>query len=338
MTITIRTYNPNDLPAIVAMINANDAIDKIEDGTSIEELRGELGVPGINPEHNVFVAQNADGKLCGYAFLRLVDEPNETSFRTWFVVHPEARPKGLDARLLERLYIRAEERLGECKNQVVNFHTFVNQLESERIAVIEQFGMHEIRRFWQMARPLDAPIAEPQFPDGMVTRAYRVREDDEKVHAADNEAFRDHYGHNEHPLEDWLHYVSQPFFRPDLTAIAEDAGTGEVAGFCTIVVNTEENKRIETLRGWIDIIGVRRPWRKRGLGTAILLKCMRDLRAAGLVQAALGCDSENMTGATRIYERVGFTVAKTRVAFCKPMRGAPDQVHDFTKANVSNLR
>lgn len=171
MNITIRNYNPNDLQAIVALINANDAIDKIEDGTSIQEMRGELEAPGINPGQNVFVAQDANGKLSGFAFQRLVNEPTETSFRTWFVVHPKARPAGLDASLLERLYARAEERLSECTNQVVNFHTFVNLLERDRMAVIEQFGMREFRRFWQMVRPLDAPIAEPQFPEGIVTRA-----------------------------------------------------------------------------------------------------------------------------------------------------------------------
>ncbi len=321
MTIAIRNYSSSDLQAIVSLINANDAIDKIEDGTSIQEMRGELQAPGVDPERNVFVAQGEDGKFCGFAFLRLVDQPTETTFRTWFVVHPDARGTGLAERLLDRLYTRAEERLDECKNRVVNFHTFANLRERERIAAIERFGMSEIRRFWQMVRSLDVPIAEPLFPDAVITRAYRVKEDDERVHAADNESFRDHYGHNEHPLEHWLHYVSQPFFRPDLSVVAEDKATREVAGFCTIVMNTEENKRIGIQRGWIDILGVRRPWRRRGLGTALLLKCMRDLCNAGLTQAALGCDSENITGATRIYERVGFTVAKTRAAFGKPLRG-----------------
>jgi ribosomal protein S18 acetylase RimI-like enzyme len=154
------------------------------------------------------------------------------------------------------------------------------------------------------------------------------------MHAADDEAFRDHYGYSEHPFDHWLHYVSQPFFRPDLTVVAEDAATGEVAGFCTIVVNGEENKRIGIQRGWIDILGVRRPWRKRGLGTALLLKCLRDLRGNGLVQAALGCDSENVTGATRIYDRVGFAVAKTRAAFSKAMRGANDGNTNFPRMKM----
>jgi mycothiol synthase len=322
MTITIRNYKPNDLEDIVKLINANDAIEKIEDGTSFEELHSQLAMPGINPEQNAFVAQDAKGTLLGYANLRLVNQPNETSFRTWFVVHPDARPAGLETALLERLYTRAQERLDECKNDIVNFHTIVNLRERNKSAVIEKFGMREIRRFWQMVCPLDAPIAEPEFPSGIIIRAYRVRADDVKVHAADNEAFRDHYGHAEEPLERWLHYVSRPFFRPDLTAVAEDVATREIAGFCTIVVNTEENQRIGIQRGWIDILGVRRPWRKRGIGTALLVKCLRDLRDFGLRQASLGCDSENITGATRIYERVGFAVAKTRAAFAKPLRGA----------------
>jgi GNAT superfamily N-acetyltransferase len=164
MTITIRTYNPNDLQAVVTLINASDAIDRTEDGTSVEEMRGELKVPGLGAERNVFVAQDGLGKLLGFDYLRLVDQRTETTFRTWFVVHPDARPTGLDARLLARLYAHAEERLDECKNQVVNFHTIVDLRKRERIAAIEQFGMREIRRFWLMVRPLDVPIAEAHFP------------------------------------------------------------------------------------------------------------------------------------------------------------------------------
>ena len=322
MTITIRNYDSRDLQAIITMINANDAIEKIEDGTSMEEMQAELESPDLNPEQNIFVGEDENGKIVAYAWSRLHNEPAESTFRTWFVVHPDARPSGLETRMLDRLYHRANERLPECTNNQVSLHTIANLLERNRIAVVEQFGMWEIRRFWQMVRPLDAPIPEPQFLKGVILRAYRVKDDDEKMHAAHNEAFRDHFGHSESTPDRWVHYVNQPFFRPDLTIVAEDKATGEVAGYCAVIVNREENKRIGIQRGWIDLLGVRRPWRKHGLGTALLLKGMHDFREAGLTQAALGCDSENPTGATRIYERVGFSIAKTRVAFRKPLRGA----------------
>jgi len=320
MSTTIRTFQPNDLEKIVALINAIDAIEKIEDGTSVEEIRNEIEMPGVNATENVFVAEDERGSLVGYGWSRLVHEPSEDSFRTSFVVHPALHQTDLGTRLLTQMYTRAQERQVEYQSQVVNFHTLVNARERERLAVVQAFGMLELRRFWQMVRPLDAPIDPPRFSDGIVTRAYRVNEDDARVNDAVNEAFRDHFGHSENSLESWKHFVSQPSFRSDLTLIAEDARTHEIAGFSINVVNTKENARLGIARGWVELLGVRRAWRKQGLGTALLMQVMQNFRDAGLTQAALGCDSENITGATRIYERVGFGVNKTRIAFRKTVR------------------
>jgi len=61
--------------------------------------------------------------------------------------------------------------------------------------------------------------------------------------------------------------------------------------------------------GWISILGVRRRWRRRGLGEALLRHAIRTLHARGLRRAGLGVDAESPTGATRLYERVGMRVA-----------------------------
>lgn len=326
--IAIREYQPNDLEKIVALINAVDAIEKIEDGTSIEEVRSEITAPGVDAERNVFVAQAEDGQLVAFGQTRLVHEPDEDSFRSWFAVHPAWLRTDLGLRLLTRMYTRAQEREREYQNPIVNFHTLVNALERDRLDLVQAFGMRELRRFWQMVRPLDQPIPEPHFSDDIVIRAYSRGDDDARVNDATNEAFRDHFGHSENPLESWMHFINQPFFRPDLTLIAEDVRTNQIAGMSINLVNSKENERIGLDRAWIEILGVRRPWRKHGLGTALLLQSLKTFREAGIVQAALGCDSENPTGATRIYERVGFAVSKTRIAFRKPLRGMSDPGED----------
>jgi mycothiol synthase len=321
MQFTIRNYCAEDLESIVALINAADAFDKIEDGTSVKEMRIELTAPDVNPEENVFVAEEANGRIVGYAFLRLMKDSHQSSFRTWFIVHPDCRGHGLEDQLLAWQYARAEERLGECESATIDFFSHANVRERERIAVLERFGLREARRFWLMVRPSLRDLPAPQLPNRIVTRAYRVNDDHVRMHAATNDTFRDHWGHTEHPLEMWLHYVAQPMFKPNLTVIAENTATRQIAGFCVVAINDEENRRLGIQRGWIDILGVRRPYRQRGLGTALLLEGLWNLRDAGLAQAALTCDSENLTGATRIYERVGFVVEKTRVTYRKHMCG-----------------
>ncbi len=319
MPITIRNYRLPDLENVVVLINAADKLIG-EDGTSAEETCQWFNAPNFDPQQNAFIAEDARGRALGYGWVRLVQDAGESMFRSWFAVHPDARGQGVEEQLLARQYARAAERLAECTGKMVNFYTFANVKEQDRIVVLEKFGMCEARRFWQMVCPhLDAR-APARFPDGIAMRAYRPQADDERVLAAFNESFRDHWGHAEMPLDEWQYFVNLPYTRHALTLVAEDARSGEIAGFCLNGVNVEENARLGVARGWIDTLGVRRAWRQRGLGTALLLASMQKFRDAGLREAALGADSENMTGATRIYERVGFVVTKTRASYRKAMR------------------
>lgn len=319
MSNTIRTYRAADLEAIVALINAADTFDQTEDGTSIEEMRDYLSRPALEPEENAFVSETEDGQIVGFGFVQLL-KAEASSFRTWFAVHPSFRSRELEEEILNRLYRRAKERIDEVESGPVDFFCRADAPEHERIAAIERFGLHETRRFWRMVHDSFADLPEAHFPAGILTRAYQVPDDNVKMHEADIEIFRDHWGYSEQTLAMWEHYVAQTFVKPDLSIIAENAVTGEIAGFCVITINSEENNRLGKERGWIDILGVRRPYRHQGLGTALLLQGLANLRNAKADQAALGCDSENLTGATRIYERVGFRVNQTRMAFSKRMR------------------
>lgn len=65
-----------------------------------------------------------------------------------------------------------------------------------------------------------------------------------------------------------------------------------------------------TKRGWTDPVWVRRPWRKRGVARALLVRAFEQLRALGMTEATLTVDSQNLSGATQIYESVGFRTAR----------------------------
>ena len=70
--------------------------------------------------------------------------------------------------------------------------------------------------------------------------------------------------------------------------------------------------------GWVDTLAVRRPWRRRGLGLALLLHSFRELRARGRERVGLGVDGENTTGAVRLYERAGMHVARRSDTYERP--------------------
>jgi ribosomal protein S18 acetylase RimI-like enzyme len=60
---------------------------------------------------------------------------------------------------------------------------------------------------------------------------------------------------------------------------------------------------------------VRRTWRKHGLGRALLVASLLKAREMGHAAVGLNVDAENLTGAVRLYESVGFAVTATLVAY-----------------------
>jgi mycothiol synthase len=328
MGIQLRNYRERDLELIVVLLNAAEAVDHVEQGTSIAEQREELTQPGLKPEENVFVAEDEEGRLVAYAGQMLKHEATESGFRSWFNVHPMFRGRGLEDRLLARLEKRARERMAGIAAEKVYFACGGHSVYEERLRAIERAGMKEVRRFWLMIRPSLENVPEPQFPADLIIRSYRMGEDDAEAREADNDAFREHFGHADETKEEWQHFVHSINYRPELTVLAIDPHADRIAGFCHITINEGECQRLGRRRGWIDILGVRREYRRRGLGEALILQGMRNLHAARIQEAALGCDSENTTGATQLYFRVGYQVLRTWIAHDKYLRDLSTQIQD----------
>jgi mycothiol synthase len=136
------------------------------------------------------------------------------------------------------------------------------------------------------------------------------------VHAAFNEAFRDHWSFEPITVEDWQQFiVGRTSFRPDLTYVVMDGD--EVAGFSINGISPEENTRRGRREGWVEELAVRRPWRKRGVATALLCASMHAFKAEGLQHAMLGVDTQNLSGALRVYEGVGFKPIKRYIQYEK---------------------
>ena len=70
----------------------------------------------------------------------------------------------------------------------------------------------------------------------------------------------------------------------------------EIAGLCLCDVNEEHIARIGRKEGWVDILGVRRPYRRQGLGRALLLAGLHVLKEAEMESAMLGVDADSLTG------------------------------------------
>ena len=107
-------------------------------------------------------------------------------------------------------------------------------------------------------------------------------------------------------------YLGAPF-DPALWFIAEESG--EPAGICLCRPEWGADRTL----GWVNVVGVRRPWRRQGLGLALLLHAFGELYQRGIERVGLGVHGENPTGAPRAVR----TRRDVRDQALRPLRQAP---------------
>ena len=83
-------------------------------------------------------------------------------------------------------------------------------------------------------------------------------------------------------LAKWEHWIAtDETFKPSLWFIAMDGE--EIAGVCLCRQYEYEDRDM----GWVNILGVRRPWRRQGLGLALLHHAFNEFRKMGRLRAGL---------------------------------------------------
>jgi len=174
-------------------------------------------------------------------------------------------------------------------------------------AFLRQAGYHETRHYWRMRIEFDGPPPPPQWPERIVPDTFDPKRDLEASARASREAFQDHYGFVASSLETELertrHYIeTDPDFDPTLWFLARDGD--QVAGLCLCSPKAAG----EHTTAYVQNLGVRPAWRRRGLGRTLLLHAFGELYRRGKRAVALHVDAQSLTGATRLYESVGMKV------------------------------
>ena len=172
---------------------------------------------------------------------------------------------------------------------------------NERLfAALETRGYRRTRSSWRMEVPLEPAPPEPWSPDGIEIRVMRAGEE-HVAYGVHQEAFEDTWEPIRWSYEEWAHaYVEPPHFDRGLWFLAWDGSDP-----CGVVIC----RRHSTTPGfgWIAVLGVRRDWRRRGIGHALLSHAFDAFAERGLARAGLGVDAESPTGANALYEDVGMS-------------------------------
>ena len=319
--MTWRAGSIADAPAFHRFQLAIDATDDRHWAGTLVETEQMFSDPDSHPPTDTLLAFTGDGEIIAFAWA-FTPRLAETEWRSFLRgnVHPQYRRRGLGSFILGWLEVRGRQILAERPGDKPRLlRTYCQDSEYDRKVLFAQHGFQSIRYFFEMTRDLSQPIAPAVLPDGLSFQPWSSAFDEAGFDAF-NDAFRDHWGYEPLSPENWnMWFVGSESFRRDLSYVVLDGD--RVIGLSLNVVEPETNARSGRNEGWIGDLAVRRPWRKRGVATALLNHAMRAFAASGLTYATLGVDTENPTGALGVYERVGFTPRKRTIAYGKYMDG-----------------
>ncbi len=314
----------DDLPEAVEMFNAVSRQTLGVDEFSVETYRPEWEVPILNLPEYVKVVRANGGQLVGCVEVWDLFDPH-TRINTWIKVHPLHHGHGIEAALLRFAEDKARQSAipRAPLDARVGAIGWTNDREWVTNTAYVEAGFSLVRNSYHMQIDLNTEPSTPVWPEGITLRAFDPDRDLEAVAWVDREAFRDHWGFVERPFDDDVkvlrHWMQGPDYDPALwlVAVARDGQGGE----CCVGISLNRTQADgDPEMGWVGSLGVLREYRRRGLATALLHHSFGEFYRRGRKRVGLGVDAQNLTGALRLYERVGMHVARKYNVYEKELR------------------
>jgi mycothiol synthase len=295
--VNVRPFTPDDFPALAAFLAEDEThLFGRPSRVGVADVTAWLTDPDLSNDTWLF---EDDGRLVAMGW---VEKHDDTGIALG-IVHREWRGLGLGSELVDR----SEERLRALGVARIHAVTLASDVAAEPL--LAGRGYREVRRFWEMTIELgDDPPAAPRLPEGYRIEPFSA-ESARAFHAALEEAFADHWEYQPTPFEKWWErQIAMADHDPSLWFLIR---SGED------VVAATRNDPERSGGGWIGAIGVRPAWRGRGLAKVLLLHSFREFHERGQRRVGLGVDSENATGATKLYESVGMVVDSEQIVWEK---------------------
>ncbi len=302
----IRLLTPADIPAVVALINAADAVDEADEATSLAEFRRWVGGPAAG---NHAVAVTPAGAIVGYGDVH--HPAADEGARGWVVVDPAWRGRGIGTALVAWIRGRARQ-LGLLW---IDFAIDVRLMHAN--AWIGHLGYEPVRTYTRMRLASDAALPLVPLPPGLRLCTFQPGRDEAAVHGILNASFADHRNANVVTTAQMADNLRRPGFEPSGLFLAEaTAGeaAGEIVGLCWCYINPDEQRRRCEQTGWINDLGVDPAYRRNGLGRVLLAHGIAWLRDQGADCIELWVENSNRV-AVALYTAGGFRINKTVVDY-----------------------
>ncbi|HRE46141.1 MAG TPA: GNAT family N-acetyltransferase [Aggregatilineales bacterium] len=319
VSLHVRPATMDDVEAIVDVLNAAQTADGGDPITSAEDAKREWEDPMTNLTTDTFILATAEGRVVAYGDVFDKREPLTRVYH-FGRVHPDFWGQGVGTRLLQILEERAHQSIPKAPPHArIAFSSSVDNRCLGSAKLLQDNGYTLVRRYLQMRIELNQVIPAPVVPEGITIRAFRPGEDDRPLFDAHSEAFQDHWGYQPMPYEQFEHH----FYKgekvdPAIYFLAVEGN--QIAGYSLCLNEIPDDLDM----GWIDLVGVRRPWRKKGVASALLRASFLALQARGKKRAGLGVDASSLTDATRVYTNVGMASHHEWHRYEKEIRAGED--------------
>ncbi len=305
----VRRPTMNDSSVVLTLIRGKERAEYGEVSTTERSLRTEWQAPGFNLSTDAWVVTTQDGQIIGYA---RVWHYHYIHIYMQFVVLPAPNEVDIKVSLLGLVEQRAHEYAALAPPETsVTLRTATTDKNRADQGILVQTGYHRVRSRCCMEMTLSESPSPVLWPVGITVRSCVPEQDLQEIFVTQEEAFARPVGYPPLTFEQWKRLtIPEEDFDPSLWFVAEEGTTMVGIGLCSRSGSD----------GIIGTLAVRRPWRRKGLGQALLSHSFAELSRRGMDTVRLFVDLHNPTGAIQLYERAGMQITQLYHQYEKEVR------------------
>lgn len=301
MKIRALDVTGDDLKHALSIVNADHAAVISEALDTLESLRDELTSPeSLVAEHRI--AFDDDGTPIGV--LAMSQATHEPLISCDVYCLPEAKPQ-LSGELIACAQAIARRIVNGRSGWQLEAACYAE--DEVLIDALMKAGMRHVRSFWTMTKELagDERVSPPAGASLIVARSENDRR---LMHSVFESAFLGHFGSSPHRYEEFVAWFERGPVRPELWWLVTLDGSAVAA-----MLSDERGAELGKMQ--VRSLGVLEAARGRGIATWLLRELFAVAVEMGKVAVTLQVDTENATGATKLYEDVGMRASRTIPVF-----------------------
>jgi mycothiol synthase len=297
-----------DEEAWVRVRNAENREDKESRQMTVEEMRVLEKAPNFTAK-GMFIAE-LDGQPVGIIHAYVDEKRKEKKgFLRNFGVIPEFRGIGIEEKLVKTALIKLQKR------EMYTVQAWTHESRKDRIDLWEKNGFKLVRKFSLMKRIIDDLLEDIGNQEVTITNVNTdLDEDLKQLNYLDNECFKEHFNYRPSTIEQTKFFTQKdPWFKDQAWFFT--TLNNQHVGYVGVGIDKKYNVEKNSKCGWILDIGVLKPFRRRKIGTRLMMQSIQALKNKGMNAVLLGVDDWNVTKAMHLYEKVGFQVVKKDLTY-----------------------